>query len=146
MGIDTCIHLYIYASINDYHEKYITSSVRILANANSSKQTNSSILTSSCDGWKMFFTKLILISCAIVLTLQKVSSKVCSYGHTGSDSHQNHFVECRNVNSMNELSSDIKSDWNGLKIINDVDGIFTTTGITVIAVKFKGTNVNNQMS
>ena len=72
--------------------------------------------------------KSILIS-AVVLTLQTVSSKTCVYVRFGDDfTSQNNYVECRNVSSMNDLSSDIRSDWNRLKIINEIDGVFTTAG------------------
>lgn len=79
----------------------------------------------------MFYTKSISISAVICLTLHIVSAKKCIYVQVGDDfdSQQNNYVECRNVNSMIELSSDIKSYWNRLKIINDgVNELFTTAG------------------
>lgn len=72
--------------------------------------------------------KSILIG-AVVLTLQTVSSKKCIFVRFDDDfNSQNNYVECRNVSSMNDLSSDIRSDWTRLKIINDIDGVFTTAG------------------
>lgn len=73
----------------------------------------------------MFLTKLISISVAVVLTLPAVSSKQCIYKF---DSHQNNYVECRNVKRLNELSQDIKSDWNFVKIVNYINDTFTAAG------------------
>lgn len=92
----------------------------------------------------MFFTKSISISAVIVLASQIVSAKKCIYVQIGDnfDSHQNNYVECRNVNSMNELSSDIRSDWNRLKIVNDgSDDVFTTAGQFSVSVTDKGNNL-----
>lgn len=77
----------------------------------------------------MIYAKLIVICATILIILQKVSTKKCIYVRVRSDlnSHDD-FVECENVSSTNELSSDIRSDWIRLKIKNRVDDTFAIAG------------------
>lgn len=89
----------------------------------------------------MFFTNSISISALIVvLTLQSVSTKKCIYVQIG-DGYDSRYVECRNVSSMNELSSEIESNWNRLKIVNDIGVVLTIAGpfLLVITEEIKET-------
>lgn len=76
----------------------------------------------------MFRTEIILIFTVIVSISQTVSETKCVHVRVDNDSHENDFVECRNVSSINELSSDIRSDWRRLKVINEIGDNFTTAG------------------
>ncbi|XP_037042584.1 insulin-like growth factor-binding protein complex acid labile subunit [Bradysia coprophila] len=75
----------------------------------------------------MFCTKLIWIFTAILATSQTVSAKKCVYVRIDNDfnSREIDLVECKNVSSMNELSSDIRFDWRRLKVINKIGDTFT---------------------
>lgn len=81
--------------------------------------------------FKMFVSKLSLtITLIVLVNSYSVSSKECIYVESGDDIYvpKSNYVECKNVDSIQELISDITSDWHRLKIINDVDSILTTAG------------------
>lgn len=79
---------------------------------------------------------LIITSTSVILIFHLVASK-CVYIST-SDDNLSSYVECRNVRSMQDLAADMKSNWHRLKIVNEVDSVFTNAGnVVVMNVNFK---------
>lgn len=72
----------------------------------------------------------MVILTSVILKFHLILSSKCVYPITNNQHRaQSSYVECRNVRSMHELAADMKSNWRILKIINEVDSVFTNAGM-----------------
>lgn len=76
----------------------------------------------------MCLTNAIVFLLINVFRQINYASSACNYIPLAA---QKHYVECTNVRSMHDLAAEMRSNWYHLKIVNNVDAVFTITGACV---------------